>query len=239
MLLENRVAIVTGGAMGIGRGIAMKFANEGCKVAISDIKMKEANDTIAEMVRRGGEGMAVECNATNGKQVKNLVDQVIKKYGKIDILVNNAGMDPGWVKFIDMDLNDIRKAMEVNLYGGMNMVKAIAPHMISRKQGRIVNFSGGQGGPNTTSYSASKGAVDSWSDVLAKELVPLGVIVNTFLPPPAKTRLGEGSLPPNFAEAVAKMMPLGRLTRPDEVGSIIAYMVSETNSYMIGQYIKL
>jgi NAD(P)-dependent dehydrogenase (short-subunit alcohol dehydrogenase family) len=111
--------------------------------------------------------------------------------------------------------------------------------MISRKYGKIVNFSGGQGGPSTTYYSASKGAVDSWSDALAKELVREGVIVNTFLPPPAATNLGKDHLPPGFADNVAKMMPMGRLCNPEEVGSMITYMVSDANSYMIGQYIKL
>ena len=181
----------------------------------------------------------MKVDITNRAEVDAAVKKALAEFKKIDILVNNAGMDPGWVPFMEMDLDNLRKAMDVNLYGGMNMVQAIAPHMISRKYGKIVNFSGGQGGPNTTSYSTSKGAVDSWSEVLAKELVPLGVIVNTFLPPPAKTKLGADHLPPNFADRVSKMMPLGRLCTPAEVGSMITYMVSDTNSYMVGQYIKL
>ena len=239
--LKDKGAVVTGtgSQVGFGRGIALALAKEGCDIIGVDSDGEGAEKTAVEVRALGRKSLAFKTDITKKAEVEAAVNKALEEFGKIDILINNAGMDPGWVKFMEMDLDDIRKAMEVNLFGGMNMVKAIAPQMISRKTGRIINFSGGQGGPNTTSYSASKGAVDSWSDVLAKELVPLGVIVNTFLPPPAATKLGEGHLPPGFADRVAKMMPMGRLTTPAEVGSIIAYMVSDTNSYMVGQYIKL
>jgi len=110
--------------------------------------------------------------------------------------------------------------------------------MVAQKSGKIVNFSGGQGAPNSTSYSTSKGAVDSWSDVLAKELNPKGVKVNTFLPPPAATKLGGHDETPEFFERIAKMVPMGRLARPDEVGTMITFLVSDANSYMVGQYQK-
>ncbi len=239
--LKDKVAVVTGtgSQIGFGKAIALKLAEEGCDVVGIDTDGQGAEKTAAEVRALGRKSLAFKADITKKTEVDAAVKETLEEFGKIDILVNNAGMDPGWAPFMEMDLDDLRKAMDVNLYGGMNMVRAIAPQMISRKQGKIVNFSGGQGGPNTTSYSASKGAVDSWSEVLAKELVPLGVMVNTFLPPPAATKLGEGSLPPGFADNVAKMMPLGRLTTPEEVGSMIAYMVSDTNSYMVGQYIKL
>jgi NAD(P)-dependent dehydrogenase (short-subunit alcohol dehydrogenase family) len=239
--LKGKVAVVTGtgSQIGFGKGIALALAREGCDVIGFDMDGEGAEKTAAEVRALGRKSLAFKTDITKKSEVEAAVKKALEEFGEIDILVNNAGMDPGWVKFMEMDLDDVRKAMEVNLFGGMNMVRAIAPQMISRKQGKIVNFSGGQGGPNTTSYSTSKGAVDSWSEVLAKELVPLGVMVNTFLPPPAATRLGEGHLPPGFADRVAKMMPLGRLTTPEEVGSMIAYMVSDANSYMVGQYIKL
>ena len=239
--LKDKVAVITGtgSQVGFGKAIALALANEGCDIIGVDIDGEGAEQTAAEVRSLGRKALGMKVDITKRAEVDAAAKKALKGFQKIDILVNNAGMDPGWVPFMEMDLDDIRKAMEVNLYGGMNMVQAIVPHMISRKYGKIVNFSGGQGGPNTTSYSTSKGAVDSWSEVLAKELVPLGIMVNTFLPPPAKTKLGEGHLPPGFADRVGKMMPLGRLCTPAEVGSIIAYMVSDANSYMIGQYIKL
>ncbi|OGN99295.1 MAG: hypothetical protein A2Y89_04790 [Chloroflexi bacterium RBG_13_51_18] len=239
--LKDKVAIITGtgSQIGFGKAIALALAKEGCDIMGVDVDGEGAEQTAAEVRSLGRKAIGLKVDITNRAEVDAAVKKALAEFKKIDILVNNAGMDPGWVPFIEMDLDNLRKAMDVNLYGGMNMVQAIAPHMISRKYGKIVNFSGGQGGPNTTSYSTSKGAVDSWSEVLAKELVPLGVIVNTFLPPPAKTKLGADHLPPNFADRVSKMMPLGRLCTPAEVGSMIAYMVSDTNSYMVGQYIKL
>lgn len=239
--LKDKVAVITGtgSQIGFGKTIAVTLAEEGCDIVGIDIDGEGAEKTANEVRALGRKSLAFKTDITKRAEVDVAVNKTLEEFGKIDILVNNAGMDPGWKPFMEMDLDDLKKAMDVNLYGGMNMVQAIAPHMISRKYGRIVNFSGGQGGPNTTYYSTSKGAVDSWSEVLAKELVPLGVMVNTFLPPPAKTNLGASHLPPDFADRVSKMMPLGRLCTPAEVGSMIAYMVSDANSYMIGQYIKL
>ena len=239
--LKDKVAVVTGtgSQIGFGKAISMALAKEGCDVVGIDIDGAGAEKTAAEVKALGRKSLGLKVDITNRAEVDAAVKKIMEEFGKIDILVNNAGMDPGWVTFMELDINDLKKAMDVNLYGGMNMVQAIAPHMISRKSGKIVNFSGGQGGPNTTSYSTSKGAVDSWSEVLAKELVPLGVIVNTFLPPPAKTQLGADHLPPDFADRVGKMMPLGRVCTTEEVGAMIAFMVSDTNSYMIGQYLKL
>ncbi|MBN1176255.1 MAG: SDR family oxidoreductase [Dehalococcoidales bacterium] len=239
--LKGKVAVITGtgSQIGFGKAISLKLAEEGCDVVGVDIDGAGAEKTAAEVKALGRKSLGLKVDITNRVEVDAAVKKIMEEFGKIDILVNNAGMDPGWVPFMELDVNDLKKAMDVNLYGGMNMVQAIAPHMISRKYGKIVNFSGGQGGPNTTSYSASKGAVDSWSEVLAKELVPLGVIVNTFLPPPAKTQLGADHLPPDFADRVGKMMPLGRVCTTEEVGAMIAFMVSDANSYMIGQYLKL
>jgi len=239
--LQDKVAVVTGtgSQIGFGKAIALRLAGEGCDVVGIDIDGEGAEKTAAEVRALGRKALAFKTDITKRTEVDEAVNKTIEEFGKIDILVNNAGMDTGWVPFIELNLDDLKRAMDVNLYGGMNMVQAIAPHMISRKYGKIINFSGGQGAPNNTSYSTSKGAVDSWSEVLAKELVSQGVLVNTFLPPPAKTQLGADHLPPDFADRVGKMMPMGRLCRPEEVASMITYMVSDTNSYMVGQYIKL
>ena len=239
--LKDKVAVITGtgSQVGFGKAIALALAREGCDVAGVDVDGEGAEKTAAEVKALGRKSLGLKTDITNRTEVDAAVKKILDEFGKIDILVNNAGMDPGWVPFMDSKLDDLKKAMDVNLYGGMNMVQAIAPQMISRKSGKIVNFSGGQGGPNTTYYSTSKGAVDSWSEVLAKELVPLGVIVNTFLPPPAKTQLGAAHLPPDFAERVGKMMPMGRVCTVEEVGTMITYMVSDANSYMVGQYLKL
>jgi len=238
--LKGKVAVVTGtgSQIGFGRAITLALAKEGCNVAGFDIEENGAKQTAADAAKLGVKALGLKVDITSPDNVAAAVKQVLAEMGKIDILVNNAGMDPGWEPFLDMDLNNMRKAMEVNLYGSMNTVKAIAPGMVAQKSGKIVNFSGGQGAPQSTSYSCSKGAVDSWSDVLAKELNPKGVMVNTFLPPPAATKLGGHDETPEFFDRIAKMVPMGRLARPDEVGTIIAFLVSDVNSYMVGQYQK-
>jgi 3-oxoacyl-[acyl-carrier protein] reductase len=238
--LKDKVAIITGAGsqIGFGKAIALALAKEGCDAIGVDIDGEGAEQTATEVRALGRKALGLKVDITNRAEVDAAVKKTLAEFQKIDILVNNAGIDPGWVQFVEMNLDDLKKAMDVNLYGAMNMVQAIAPHMISRKYGKIVNFSGGQGAPSSTSYSTSKGAVDSWTDVLAKELAPLGVMVNTFLPPPAKTGLG-GDHPADFWDTLSKMMVLGRICEPAEVGSMIAYMVSDVNSYMVGQYIKI
>jgi NAD(P)-dependent dehydrogenase (short-subunit alcohol dehydrogenase family) len=241
--LKNKTAVVTGtgSQIGFGRAIALALAREGCNVIGTDINIEGAEKTAADVRALGPKSLAFKVDVSNRAEVDAAIKQTLAQFEKIDILINNAGISVPWKPFVEMSLDDIKKAMNVNLYGAMNMVQAVAPGMISRKYGKIVNFSGGQGGPRDSAYSASKGAVDSWSDSLTKELTPLGIMVNVFLPPLTKTGLGADHLPPDFYDRIAKMniLPLGRLCTPEEVGRIIAFMVSDVNSYMVGQIVKL
>jgi len=240
--LKDKVAIVTGtgSQIGFGKAIAVALAREGCNVIGTDVNFEGAEKTAAEVRALGPKSLAFKVDVSNRAEVDAAVKQTLAQFDKIDILVNNAGISVPWKPFVEMNLDDIKKAMNVNLYGEMNMVQAVAPHMIALKYGKIVNFSGGQGGPRDSAYSASKGAVDSWSDSLAKELAPLGVMVNTFLPPGTKTGLGADHLPPGFWDKAAKMMsPLGRMCTPDEVARMITFMVSDANSYMVGKLVIL
>ena len=239
--LKDKVAVVTGtgSQIGFGKAIAVTLAEEGCDVVGTDINGDGAEKTAAEVRDLGRKSLAIKTDISNRAEVDAAVNKTLEEFGKIDILVNNAGLSVPWESFLELDLSKIEKAMNVNLYGSMNMVQAIAPHMISRKYGKIVNFSGGQGGPRDAAYSSSKGAVDSWTLSLARELAPLGVHVNTFLPPPAETNLGSDHLPPNFWDNFKKQSPLGRMCTPVEVARMIAFMVSDANSCMIGQLIKI
>jgi 3-oxoacyl-[acyl-carrier protein] reductase len=239
--LKDKVAIVTGtgSQIGFGKAIALALAGEGCNVIGTDINFEGAEKTAAEVRALGPKSLAFKVDVSNRAEVDAAVKQTIAQFGKIDILVNNAGLSVPWKPFVEMNLDDIKRAMNVNLYGEMNMVQAVAPHMIARKYGKIVNFSGGQGAPGDSAYGASKGAVDSWTDSLAKELAPLGVMVNAFLPPGTKTGLGSDHLPPGFWDRISKMNLLGRMCKPEEVARMITFMVSDANSYMIGQYIKI
>jgi NAD(P)-dependent dehydrogenase (short-subunit alcohol dehydrogenase family) len=175
MLLSDRVAIVTGGAKGIGRGIALKFAAEGCKVAVSDISMNEANATVAEIIKKGGQGVAIECNATSGKQVSEMVNQVINRYQKIDILVNNAGGLPSTAPVEDMSEEEWDNVIALNLKSAFLGCKYVVPHMKAKRYGKIVNISSlGATVPPTSNvhYHSGKAGVLGLTVDLAIGLAP-------------------------------------------------------------------
>ncbi len=239
--LKDKVAVVTGtgSKLGFGFAIALTLAQEGCHVAGFDIDIEGAEKTASEVRALGRKSIAAKVDVSKKAEVEAAVQRTLQEFGKIDILVNNAGLSVPWKSAIEADISDYEKTLNVNFYGEMNMVKAIAPHMISRKYGKIVNFSGGQGFPRDSAYGASKGAVDAWSMSLAKELLPSGVYVNLFLPPAAETNLGAKHLPPGFWDNVKKMNPLKRMCSPDEVAKIVTFMVSDANSYMAAQKIKI
>jgi NAD(P)-dependent dehydrogenase (short-subunit alcohol dehydrogenase family) len=239
--LKDKVAVVTGtgSEIGFGKAIALTLAQEGCHVAGFDINIEGAEKTAAEVRALGCKSSAIKIDVSKKAEVDAAVQKTLQEFGKIDILVNNAGMSVPWKNSIESDTADYEKTMSVNFYGEFNMVKAIVPHMISRKYGKIVNFSGGQGFPRDSAYGASKGAVDAWSKSLAKELLPSGVYVNLFLPPAAETNLGSKHLPPGFYDNFKKMSPLKRMCAPDEVAKIVTFMVSDANSYMAAQLIKI
>ena len=139
MLLKDRVAIITGGAKGMGKGMAIKFAEEGCAVAIADISMQDARDTIAGL--SGKEGLAVQCDVTKIEQVRNAVEKTFEKYGKIDILVNNAGAIAEHIPIEDMPEEEWDRVLALNLKSHFFFCKYVVPHMKKQKYGKIINIS--------------------------------------------------------------------------------------------------
>ncbi len=239
--LKDKVAVVTGagGQTGYGKGIALALAREGCKVVVVDVDAEGGQKTAAEIKAMGGKALPVKTDISKMSEVQAMAAKAIAEYGRIDILVNNAAI--GWpsTPFLELSQNEIDRVIGVNLYGTMNAIRAIAPQMIKQKYGKIVNFSGGQGLPGDASYGASKAAIISFTTTIAKEFVPHGIIVNCFTPGPAETGLSQGRLPHSVWENMAKHTPMGRLCLPDDVGAAIAFVVSDMNSYMVGQNIRL
>jgi NAD(P)-dependent dehydrogenase (short-subunit alcohol dehydrogenase family) len=239
--LKDKVAIVTGtgSQIGFGHAIALTLAKEGCHVAGFDLDGEGAEKTAAEIKKLGRKATATKVDISNKEAVNAAVAAVVKEFGTIDILVNDAGRSVPWSESIGYEVEDYMKTMKVNFFGSFNMVKAVAPVMIEKKHGRIVNFSGGQNYPNDSAYGASKGAVDSWTMALAKELLPKGIYVNLFLPPAAETNLGTAHLPKGFWDKVKVNFPLKRLCTTQEVADVVTFMCSDINSYMNSQLIKL
>jgi NAD(P)-dependent dehydrogenase (short-subunit alcohol dehydrogenase family) len=229
--LKDKVALVTGAGsqIGYGKAIALTLAEEGCDIIIGDIDLEGAKKTAAEIEAIGREALVVKVNVANRTQVDDMVKKGLDKFGRIDILVNNAGASSKMMPFIEMKKEDWDYDIGVNLYGQMNVAQAVLPHMISRKQGRIINTSGGQGIPTLSTYGAAKAGVVMFTKALAREAAPYGVIVTFYSP-----GLGATGLTVNDPrmESIAPSLPLGRLCTPQDVAPAVAFLASELSSYM-------
>jgi 3-oxoacyl-[acyl-carrier protein] reductase len=242
MLLKDRVAIVTGGAHGMGKAIAGKFAEEGCYIAIADILEEEAKQTAADVKKKGREAIVVKCDQTDSKQVKNVVDKTIEKFGKVDILVNAAGVgcpsDP-----IENYPEDVwYQNLNINLTGPFLFCKYVVPHMKEKKYGSIINFSSviaitpmPGGGP----YVAAKAGLIGLTYSLSAELAPFNIRVNVIIPGPTRTQFYDKNFPPGadksaFFDGIGKSIPLGRAGTPEDFAGVSLFLASELSSYVTG-----
>jgi NAD(P)-dependent dehydrogenase (short-subunit alcohol dehydrogenase family) len=234
--LKDKVALVTGtgSQVGYGKGIALALAQEECDIISADIDFNGARQTAAEVEALGRRALAVKVDVRNRNEVDDMVRKGLEKFGRIDILINNAGVSSKWKPFVEMNKEDWDYDIGVNLYGQMNVAQAVLPHMISRKSGRIINTSGGQGIPGISLYSASKGAVVQWTRALAKEVAPYGIIVSVYSPGLGATGLTAND--PREMESLAKASPLGRLCTPEDVGTLVAFMASELSNYFASSF---
>jgi len=228
--LKDKVALVTGAGsqIGYGKAIALMLAQEGCDIIIGDINLEGAEQTAAEIRALGRRALVIEVNVTDRTQVDDMVKQALKELGNIDILVNNAGASSPMKPFIEMTKDDWDYDINVNLYGQMNVAHAVLPHMISRRYGRIINTSGGQGIPNISTYGAAKAGVVMFTRALAREVASSGVIVTVYSP-----GLGATGLTVNDPrlESMKKASPLGRLCTPEDMAPVVAFLASDISSY--------
>ena len=246
MLLTERAALITGGAKGMGKGMALRFAAEGCTVAIADISMKEANETIGEVSKEGVKGLALQCDVTKIDQVRETVEKVLATFGRIDILVNNAGAVLNQPSIEDMTEEQWDGMIALNLKSQFLFCKFVIPQMKARKYGKILNFSslGAVHPPDhIPHYHAAKGGVMGLTKDLAFTLASHGINVNCILPGPVRTSFFDfhtasmtdqqkDEFFKGFGKAVA---PLGRVGLPDEVAQAALFLCSEMSSYITGE----
>ncbi|HHT47454.1 MAG TPA: SDR family oxidoreductase [Firmicutes bacterium] len=247
MLLLNRVALITGGAKGIGKGMALKFAEEGCSVAIADISVKDANETINEIEKIGREGLFVECNVTDSGQLSDMVKQVIEKFGKIDILVNNAGTllhvaDPNLKSIATIPENEWDKLLAINLKGTFLTSKAVVPFMKEKRYGKIINITSlGAVYPPAVAphYNSAKAGVMGLTYDMACELGPFNITVNAIMPglirtsfyePVLKTKTDEEK--EEFFKERSKNIPLQRAGTAEDVACVALFLASELSAYV-------
>lgn len=234
--LKDKVAIVTGAGsqIGYGKAIALTLAEEGCDLILGDIDLDGTNITADEVKAIGRKAIAIKADVTDRAQVDEMVKRGIEEFGQIDILVNNAGASSKMMPFTGSERKDWEYDIEVNLIGQMNVAQAVLPHMISRKSGRIINTSGGQGLPMLSMYGAAKAGVVAFTRALAKEVQDSGVIVTAYSPGLGATGL---TVDDPRMDSIAPSLPLGRLCTPQDVAPIVAFLASEVSDYMAASMI--
>jgi NAD(P)-dependent dehydrogenase (short-subunit alcohol dehydrogenase family) len=240
LLLKDKVAIVTGAGsqIGYGKAICLTLAEEGCRVVCADIILEGARQTAAAVKALGRESLAVKADVTKSRQVDAMVAKTIQKFSRIDILVNNAGASSPLRPFFEMTEEDWDFDIQTNLVGQMRVARAVLPHMIKQKYGRIINTSGGQGFPDISIYGAAKGGVVQFTKALAREVAQYGIIVNAVGPGLGKTGL-VWRAPKAMLEGEKRASLLHRLCEPRDVAPVVAFLASDKCSYMLGQLVQL
>jgi len=239
--LTNRVALITGASRGIGREAALLMAQAGAKVVINFAKReKEAYDVLAEVERRGGQGLVVRANVAAMEEVKRMVNSTLDHFGRIDILVNNAGIwTYGRIDTMPPEVWD--ETMDTNLKGTFNCCRAVVPWMIRQGGGRIVNVSstaGQRGEAFHSHYAATKGAIISFTKSLAAELAPHGILVNAVAPGWVDTEMSAEALREE-GEKILSTIPLGRAGKAEEIAGPLLFLVSDLATYITGEILNV
>jgi 3-oxoacyl-[acyl-carrier protein] reductase len=234
--LARKVAIVTGGNTGIGRAVALAYADEGADVAIAWIARRpEAETLVRDVEKRGQRALAVRCDVTVESDVRALVRHVVERFGQIDILVNNAGIQKPQA-ITEMTVEDWDRMIAVHMRGAFLCCREVVPHMIKRKSGRIIILTSQLayiGRPRYTAYSAAKGGLLTFMRALAQELAPHGILVNSVSPGLIDT--GFDPLPDEVKQAHAASLPLQRLGTPEDLVGAFVFLASDEARYFCGQ----
>ena len=242
--LQDRVAIVTGGGQGIGRALSLRLAAEGCKVAIFDLNTAAGEETAG--LANGATIKTYEVDVGDYAAVRNAVAQVEAQLGPIWVLVNNAGWDKP-MPFLKTDQSLWEKIIRINLYGPLNTHHAVAPLMVERGGGRIVNIASDAARVGTSDeavYSACKGGLISFTKSVARELARKGVLLNAVCPGPTNTPmmasvLGEGEQAVKWKDAMVRGIPLKRMGEPEDYAGIVAFLASDDANFITGQTISV
>ena len=233
--LENRVAIVTGGAQGFGLAITKRFIESGARVLIWDKDTEYLNKVDLKNTQK------IEVDVSNYKSVENAFAESLTHENKIDILINNAGIAGPNFKTWDYPLEEWQKVIDIDLTGVFFCCKTIVPHFIKNNYGRIVNISsiaGKEGNPNAMPYSAAKAGVIALTKSLGKELAENNISVNCVTPAPAKTRIFD-QITQEHIDYMLSKIPRNRFVLVEELASLVAWMSSEENSYTTGSTFDL
>ncbi len=238
MRLEGKIAIVTGAGSGNGRGIALRFAREGCAVACVDIDEASAQRTVADIVDLGQAGMAVRADISRRDEVHAMVAQVLERFGRIDILVNNAGVET-LTHLLDIEEAEWDRTIDINLKGTFLCTQAVAREMVrTGVHGRIINIGSicsEVALSHQTHYCASKGGVRMMTKAMALDLADAGITVNAIGPGVIETAMTRASLDdPERRASLLHRIPLQRIGQPDDVAGGAVFLASDDAAYITG-----
>ena len=234
---ESRVAIVTGGARGIGYAVAEVLGREGHAVVLADLDVEEAERAAGRLGEGGIRAAGRRLDVADSASVRELVRGVLDRFGRVDVLVNNAGIAGRAAPLHEVEEDEWERVIAVDLTGVYLCTKAVLPHMIERGRGAIVNVAsvaGKEGNPRMGAYSAAKAGVIGLTKSVAKEVAQQGVRVNAVAPATAETDILK-TLTQEAIEYMKNKIPMGRLCRVEEVAEVVAFLASDRASFVTGQ----
>lgn len=236
-MLEQKVALVTGGGRGIGRAIALTLAEYGADVAVNYCGSREKAEEVVQFIRqKGRKAEAYACNVADFQACKEMTDQVIKDFGGLDILVNNAGITRDNL-LMRMSEEEFDAVIDTNLKGAFHTMRHAARYMLKKRSGRIINISsvsGVLGNAGQANYAASKAGVLGLTKTGARELASRGITVNAIAPGFIETDM-TSVLKEEIQEAACQQIPLGYFGKPEDVAEMVAFLASDKASYITGQ----
>lgn len=235
--LQDRVAVVTGGGRGIGKGIARKLAAAGAGVIVGDIDMAQAQLTADEIRRKHEKVMAAQVDVRQERSIAELIKKALDGFGNVDILINNAGI-MFRTRLMNISVDEWERILRVNLTGPFLCTKAVIPLMKKNGFGRIVNISSSAGRSVSTlggvHYTASKAGLLGLTRAVAKEVAPFGITVNAVCPGLVDTQMARETTNQQELENFLDSFPIKRLGTPEEIGELVVFLCSENASYITG-----
>jgi 3-oxoacyl-[acyl-carrier protein] reductase/2-hydroxycyclohexanecarboxyl-CoA dehydrogenase len=239
MRLENKIAVVTGAARGIGKGIALRLAEEGANIVIADVNLEIATQAVNEIKALGRKALPMKVDVSKRAEVQNLIDSTIREFGRLDILVNNAGINRDAMVH-KMSSEQWDQVISVNLTGTFNCLQAAATVMREQEYGRIINISSASwlGNIGQANYSASKAGVVGLSKTAARELAKKNITVNAICPGFIDTEMTRG-VPEKVWEIMVSKIPMGKVGTPRDIGNLVAFLASDDAAYITAEVINV